>query len=89
MSKAFIFSTHTNSPRGRVSERRDEGFESLAVVGGFSAAGLSLACIASRWLASGDVSGLTPLLVLGPVPAAVALGFALESAGDDNLYRCR
>jgi hypothetical protein len=81
MSKASVFSKHTRSLHGHASGRRQDDFESLAVVGGFSAAGLSLACIGARWLANGDFSALTLLLVLALVPVAAALGFALESSG--------
>ena len=81
MSKASAFSKHAHSLRDHLSGRRQDGLESFAAVGGFSVAGLSLACIAAKLMANGDFSGLTLLLVLALVPVAVTLGFALESSG--------
>lgn len=78
MFKTAGFSKRTTPAGDRAFERRHEGFDSVALVGGFSVSGLSLACILSRLLTNAGVSALTLLLVLCMVPIAVVLGLILE-----------
>lgn len=62
---------------GTTLHEHHKEFESVALVGGFSVAGLSLACVVLKLPIDGAFAAVTLLLALFAAPIAALLGAAL------------